>query len=84
MLQSYKKRVKCKRKACFSFHSRVQSNFGEAKVTKKREQNKANPFIFMLICCDFFICQKDFMAMRGFRTATHYFCTSIQIKNIIV
>lgn len=30
-----KKRVKCKRKACFSFHFRVQSKFGEAKGKEK-------------------------------------------------
>ena len=30
-----KKRVKCKRKACFSFHFRVLDKFGVAKVTKK-------------------------------------------------
>ena len=40
------KRVKCKGKACFSFHFRVPSKFGEAKVTEKREQNKTNSFSF--------------------------------------
>ena len=34
------------RKARFSLHFRVQSKFGEAKVTKKRVQNKINLLIF--------------------------------------
>ena len=38
------KRVKCKGKACFSFHFRVPSKFGEAKVTENRVQNKTNLF----------------------------------------
>ena len=40
------KRGKCNGKACFSFHFRVPSKFGEAKVTENREQNKINSFIF--------------------------------------
>ena len=34
------------KKSAFSFHFRVHCNFGEAKVTKKREQNKIKSFIF--------------------------------------
>ena len=37
-----KKRVKCKRKACFSFHFRVTSKFGVSQSYEKSsaEQNK--------------------------------------------
>jgi hypothetical protein len=31
--QSYEKREKCEKKACFSFHFRVQSKFDKVKVT---------------------------------------------------
>jgi len=40
------KRVKLERKTRFSFHFRVPSKFGEAKVTENREQNKINSFSF--------------------------------------
>jgi len=42
-----------KKKRAFSFHFRVPSKFGEAKVTKKREQNKINSFIFYAECSNF-------------------------------
>ncbi len=34
------------RKTRFSLHFRVHGKFGEAKVTKKREQNKETRFFF--------------------------------------
>jgi len=38
-LQSYEKTSEKKRKACFSLSFPSASNFGEAKVTKKRVQD---------------------------------------------
>ncbi len=42
------KHEKCKRKLRFSFHFRVLSKFGEAKVTKKNMNNMSGIIIFFL------------------------------------
>jgi len=45
-LQSYEKSSEMQKKSSIFFSFPRRRNFGEAKVTKNREQNKINSFIF--------------------------------------